>query len=566
MRCHVARLIVFALLSASANAATLEHRWVYLATNLLVDKNVDEAISLADRAAKAGYNGIVLTDSKFLRWDDLPKQYVANVRRLREALRRRKLAAIACVCPIGYSNELLSRDPNLAEGLPVVDAPFIARGGKLLADDDSVRVVNGGFEQSRKNVPSGWNFVDQPGKISMIDTAVHFEGRASLRMKDIDKYDPQNGHGRACQTIAVKPFRYYHVSVAVKTQDFQSAGDVQIVVLTPDGTSLNYFKPRVEKTQDWKRIDVTFNSLEATKVDLYLGIWGARGGTVWWDDLRVEPAGLVNVVRRAGAPLKVASADGSTIYAEGRDFQNASDPKLGMLPWPGAFEAWHEPPQPIVPEGSRIQEGQELRLSYYHTALIYEEQAMCCMAEPKVGKILAWQIAQVHKYLEPDGYFLQHDEIRLQGWDESCRKSNLSPGELLAENVRKCTSLVRHEDPGRPIYVWSDMFDPYHNARKTARYYLVKGDGPWYGSWKGLDKEVTIINWNSQPAERVASLRHFAALGNRQILAGYYDGPVDSITAWLGDAGDNSGVDGAMYTTWAHRYDDLEAFARKLKQ
>ena len=63
---------------------------------------------------------------------------------------------------------------------------------------------------------------------------------------------------------------------------------------------------------------------------------------------------------------------------------------------------------------------------------------MCCMAEPKVYEILRWQLAQVHKHLQPDGYFLQHDEIRVQGWDESCRRTGKTPGELLAENVRKC--------------------------------------------------------------------------------------------------------------------------------
>ena len=115
-----------------SDAAPLEHRWIYLATNLLVDKNVEEDLVLLDRAAKAGYNGVVLTDSKFLRWDQLPERYVTNVRRVRQACRDHKLACIACVCPIGYANELSSRDPNLAEGLPVVDAPFVAKGGKLV--------------------------------------------------------------------------------------------------------------------------------------------------------------------------------------------------------------------------------------------------------------------------------------------------------------------------------------------------------------------------------------------------------------------------------------------------
>ena len=337
-------LASFARCAAESRAAPLEHRWVYLATNLFVDKNVEEAVAILDRAAKAGYNGIVLTDSKFCRWDDLPERYVQNVRRFRQACRDRKLACIACVCPIGYSNDLLSRDPNLAEGLPVVEARFVAKGRRLLPADDSVCLVNGGFEQAKGDMPTGWGFVDQPGKITFIDTAVKFDGRASLRMEDIGLHDPQNGLGRACQTLAVKPFHYYHVSAAVKTQDFESAGEVQIAVLGKDGAALNFYKPHVEKTQDWKRIDVTFNSLEFSQVNLYLGIWGGRRGKIWWDDVRIEPGGLVNVVRRDGAPLRATSADRRVVYREGRDFQNARDPKLGMIPWPGGFTAWHEPP------------------------------------------------------------------------------------------------------------------------------------------------------------------------------------------------------------------------------
>ncbi|MGO8750296.1 MAG: hypothetical protein ACLQNE_30495, partial [Thermoguttaceae bacterium] len=501
-----------------AVAERLEHRWFYLPTNLLVDKNIEDAVVLLDRAAKAGYNGVVLSDSKFMRWDVVLERYFRNVLRVRQVCRDRDLACIACVCPIGYSNDLLSRDPNLAEGLPVVDAPFLAKGGQLVPADESARLRNGGFEQWKKNMPTGWNFVDQPGTITFIDTAVRREGRASLRMQDIGLHNPEHGHGRASQAIEVKPFRYYHVSAAVKTANFEAAGEVRIAVLASDGTALNYYQPHIDTTQDWNRIDVTFNSLEFSQVNLYLGVWGGKGGTIWWDDVRLEPGGLVNVVRRDGAPLRATSEDGRTRYIEGQDFQKALDPKLGTIPYPGGFTAWHEPPVVTLPPGSHIRDGQKVLLRYFHTALIYEDQVMCCMAEPKVYEILRWQLAQVHKHIQPDGYFLQHDEIRVQGWDESCRRSGKTPGEQLAENVRKCTALVRKEDPGKPIYVWSDMFDPQHNAPEAGRYYLVKGNGPWYGSWKGLDKDVVIVNWNSDPAKRTESLKHFASLGHQQIL------------------------------------------------
>jgi hypothetical protein len=543
----------------------LEWRWVYLPTNLLVDKNVDEGIGILRRAANAGYNGVVLTDSKFMRWDRLPERYAANVGRMRQAIRELKLACIVGVCPIGYSNDLLGRDANLAEGLPVRDAPFVADAGRLVAADDGVRLVNGGFEQWKKNQPVGWGFVDQPGTISFMDAAVKSGGRASLRMEEIGLHDPRYGHGRATQKIAVRPFHDYHVSAAVRTEDFESARDVQIAVLAPGNVALNYHTPHVEKTQDWRRIDVTFNSLEFSQVNLYLGVWGGRGGKIWWDDVRIEPAGLVNLVRRAGAPLRVASDDGRTIYVEGQDFQNAVDPKLGMTPYAGEFTAWHEPPRPTLPAGSRIRPGEKLRLSYYHAAIIYQGQVMCCMAEPKVREILRWHLGEVHRHLAPDGYFLQHDEIRVQGWDQSCADSGKTPGQLLAENVRGCIDLVRTEDPGKPVYVWSDMFDPLHNARPGGHYYLVRGIGPWSGSWQGLDRDVVIVNWNSNPATRLESLRHFAGLGQRQILAGYYDGPPKAIDEWLKDGRTVPGVCGVMYTTWQHQYHELEHFADHLK-
>ena len=551
-------------LRADEPKLNLAHRWVYVSTNLLVDANVEAAKKLFARAARAGYTGIVLTDSKFMRWDNLPNRYARNVARARRACRRAKLHLIACVMPIGYSNSLLSRDPNLAAGLPVKGAPFIVRGRKLVPADDSAKLANGGFEQFRGHRPAGWKWADMPGKISFIDTKVKHEGRASLRMQDIRRHSPRHGNARVMQTLKVRPFRYYHVSAAVKTENFTAAGNVKILLLA--NRTLSYYRPRIARTQDFKRIHVTFNSLDNEQVNLYLGVWRGGEGKIWWDDVRLEPGGLVNVVRRKGAPLTVTSEDGRTVYVEGRDFADARDPLLGRQPYGGEYTVWHKPPAVTVPRGSRLTEGRRVLISYYHTAIIHGGQVMCCMSEPKLYEILKWQIDQVRKHLQPDGYFMQHDEIRVQGWDAACTDRRMTPGQVLADNVKRCAAIIRKADPGKPIYVWSDMFDPHHNARKTGRYYLVKGDGPWHGSWEGLDKDITIVNWHGHPSGRTESLTHFASRGHRQILAGYYDGPPERITAWLGDAGKVRGVVGVMYTTWRRSYDDLEKFAALLRK
>ncbi len=106
-------------------------------------------------------------------------------------------------------------------------------------------------------------------------------------------------------------------------------------------------------------------------------------------------------------------------------------------------------------------------------------------------------------------------------------------------------------------YVWSDMFDPHHNAIKGP-YYLVDGD--LTGSWEGLNKDVVIVNWNGGKSKQ--SLAFFAGRGHEQVIAAYYDDPsLQSTRRWLDAANDEPSVKGIMYTTWRRDYDRLEAFA-----
>ena len=73
--------------------------------------------------------------------------------------------------------------------------------------------------------------------------------------------------------------------------------------------------------------EIVFNTGAFTNAMLYLGSWGGRDGKLWWDDLKIEEIGLVNVLRRAGCPVTVRGEDGVT-YEEGRDFERIVDPDL----------------------------------------------------------------------------------------------------------------------------------------------------------------------------------------------------------------------------------------------
>lgn len=562
-------MLALAGLHASfADAADkLSLRWLYLQTNLQVAENVAKTEALLRRAAKVGYNGVVLADYKLNILDRVPQHYFQHAEQVKKVCAELQLEIIPTVAPIGYSDGLLAHNPNLAEGIPVKDAPFVVRDGRVRLNSafaaDTVKsgeptyLPGGGFDAYQKHVVPGWQLQDQPGKLSFVDADVKHGGASSLRWERGDgAKDYVNA--RVSRLVKVAAWRQFHLSVWIKTKQFDAAGDVKLFAMGTDGRVLSHSHLGVKRDQDWTEHHAIFNSLDNSEVRVYCGTWGLRGGSLWMDDLRLNDVAFVNLLRRPGCPLKVISARDGTVFEEGRDFAELHDPKLGRIPWDGNFDVYHEPPELKLLPGSHIKPGAELKVSYFHTVTIYDNQVCCCLAEPEVFRIVEDQVRRVEKLFAPKTYFLSHDEIRVANWCDACRRDGRSAGQLLAENVRRCAATVRKVNPTAKLCVWSDMFDPHHNA-VSGSFYLVNGD--LAGSWEGLPKDLLIVNWNSgKPAQ---SLPFFTQRGHSQILAGYYDHTPDSISKWLSTARETkSSTTGAMYTTWQNNFTHLEAFAK----
>jgi hypothetical protein len=570
MRAHAIPLLTIAaigvaLLPSAAQVSPaplgLSERWVFISHNFAVARNCDAMIEVIDRAARGGYNGIALTDCKFFRWKEIDEgDYARNIGRVVKAAHDHKMKVLAFCC--GPSTDLLSNDPNLAEGQPVVDAPFVVHDGKLLPADDELKVVNGSFEEAKDGLPVGWRI---NGTEAAVDTAVKCEGKPSVRIQ---------GGTQISQTLALKPNRYYRLLMKIKTEGLDPAYQFNVYLTSSDNKRMMCYKPfGVTKTQDWTEYSFEFNTMDVPEMLITTGIWGDFPGTVWIADMRIAPAGLVNLIRRDGCPFRVTSAGGGTVFAEGKDYAGARDPRLGLavsggVAIAGIYDYWHEPPVMTVPPGSRLHEGQRVRVSYYHAVTVYGWSTFPCLNEPAIWPLLRKHVDFVHRAVKPDGYILSHDEIRHAGWDESCRKAGRKPVEVLTDNIRRCAALVRREGPGKPLWIWGDMVDPNMNAQKTGHYCFVNGgEGPWYGSWEALDRDIGIVNWNNWTNNhRKESLRFFADRGHRQVLAGYYDAPVEGITGWMDDARGVPGVMGVMYTTWANRFDDLEPWLKRAEK
>lgn len=533
----------------------LEQRWVYLSANFQATDQPDRAIQILRRAKQAGYNGVLLADYKLHVLHQVVDRYFENIRAFKQVADELEMEIIPAVAPFGYSSGILAHNPNLAEAIPVVDMPLRVVGGAALPlPNERSIIANGNFESSRGHQALEWSFQDAVGQASFIDQDVKHSGQQSLRFEELAKNNAPSGNGRISLKIKLTPWRQYHASVWIKTKDFQ-ADDVRLTAIAADGRMLVHSNLGVAPTQDWKRHNVVFNSLEHSEVNFYCGAWGGKSGKIWFDEVQCQQQPFVNMVRRDDCPLTVKDQAGM-VYEEGRDFEQLVDKQLGNTPWAGEFTVYHEPPTLKITKQSRIKNGSEILVSYYHTVTVHDGQVACSMDHPEVFAVLEQQIIGVEKLLSPKRYMLSHDEIRVANWTPAGMQNRSTAGEVLAKNVRRTAEVVRRISPRSQLCIWSDMFDPHHNAVQGP-YYLVNGS--LEGSWEGLTADMTVINWNSdRPAE---SLAFFDKLGCRQILAGYYDSDPRSIRDWLNEGRDIPTVTGVMYTTWTDNYSQLEAFA-----
>jgi hypothetical protein len=522
------------------------HRWFYVSRSLREDRHVEEIRQIARTAAEHGLNGMLLA-AGLDRLDLQPPEYFTRLEQVQKLCQQLGIEIIPNIFSAGYGGSVVSHNRNLAAGLAVKDALFVAANGEArLAADPPVAFVNASLEEHAENRVRGYQLQDRPGEVSFVDTNVFRSGKASLRWENFGK-DP-GGQARLMQEITVRPQRCYRVSLWARTEKLEPAGSLRVQVLAQDGRALAPWDAQAPSTTDWRKFTLGFNSLGYDKVRIYAGVRGGRSGRLWLDDFQIEEAGLTNVVRRPGTPVKVRSEAGETVYEEGVDYAPIADPQLN-------FRFDHDgPPIRLLP-GGRVKDGERLRVSWYHGISINRGQVTVCMSEPEVYEIWRKQAALMHQTLRPAKYVLSMDEIRVGGSCEACRRRGMTMAQILGECITRQAAMLREANPKTEVFIWSDMLDPNHNAR--ANYYLVEGD--YTGSWKYAPKDLVIVCWYY--ARRRESLAHFSGLGYRTLAGAYYDGDtLENPQGWLEALEGAPGALGIMYTTWENKYELLAGF------
>jgi hypothetical protein len=557
MRTKACAVIFTLLLAAAAVPAEKQpypNRWVRINSSLREDSDVEKVRRIVQTAAEHGLNGVALSaglDSLDLKTSD----YFRRLQQVRELCEKAGMEIIPTFMSAGYGGAVLAHDRNLAAGLRVRDALFVVSGGKArVVADPEVALVNGGFEEVRDGEVAGFRRSGPAGGSVAADAAVFKAGKASLRFTGFES-SPRE-FLRVAQDLRVRPNRCYRLSCWTRSEGMGSAnpfgsGNFQLEVLGGDEKRpLQYQNPRVSSGGEWARAVVAFNSLGYDRVEIAAKVRGAAGGKFWLDELQVEEIGLVNLLRRPGTPLAVRSDSSGTVYSEGIDFAPVSDPQLGSR-----FD--HDGPVIEVLPAGHIQEGERLRVSYYHSASIYNGQTPICMSEPKLYEIWRTQARLVHQALAPRKYLLNMDEVRVGGSCEACKKRGMSLGEILGDCITRQYTILR-EAAKAEIYVWSDMLDPNHNANPDRKYYYL-AEGNYAGSWHHVPKDLGIVCWYYE--KRVPSLHHFSSLGFKTVAGAYYDGDtLDNPKGWLEALAATPSASGMMYTTWLDKYDLLAGF------
>lgn len=526
----------------SAAPKIYSDRWVYVPTGLDNDQELARVESIAKTASQHGLNGMLLS-AGFDMLDLKSADFFRRLQHLKQTCDQLGVEIIPTGFGVGYGGGVMSHDKNLAAGLPVRGALFIAgdRDARFVPDP-GVSLANGGFERREGILPAGFTL---HGAQAAIDTRIFHSGAASVRFEN---FASSGGDVWLAQPLHVRPQRCYRLRCWVKTEDAVPRAIFHLWAIAPDGRDLAYMEPTLPATSGWQELVWAFNSWYADHVEFRIGVSEGQAGKVWVDDVTVEEVGLTNVLRRQGTPVRVQNDKTGAVYEEVRDYARVSDPKLD-------FRWDHDGPALQLPAASRIHSGDRLRVDYFHGTTIYRDQVPIDMSEPAVYDVWQRQVPLIQKYLAPNKYFLSMDEVRIGGFCETCKRRHLAMSQILGDCVTRQYRMLRAANPKMEIYVWSDMFDPNHNARE--KYYLI--DGSFGDTWKHIPKDLVIACWYYE--KRDLSLEFFSKLGYKTLAGAYYDADdLENPRGWLSSLDRTPGATGIMYTTWENKYQLLGAF------
>ncbi|MYN17790.1 hypothetical protein GTP81_13590 [Rugamonas sp. FT107W] len=569
--------------SCKSTTICFTKRWIFVGNANLGGSRLEQNIyfkklsELVNNAKTWGYNGIAIGSKGFGALlaetpDNDHRYYQENLEALVKLAEEKGVDLI----PVGASPDLplirnnSKQGVDLIEAVPVKPQTFVVNGQEARLKEPATPLLNDGdFAIS----DAGWAVM--PGNVN---------GPVTLIIDKVDR-DPSNlnnpksakfitttggsgtGYARLIRSFwGLDKHTAYRVSFWVKTSNFNTKDPTKVNHLyfqafslnsDPKGNPLyvNASSPAgwgtdangewngeanvINGTQGWTQYNLDINTLNAKDIAIQFRVSNAPAadGALWLDDVQIREVGLPHPVRRDTLPFTVTSPNGSTKYTEHVDYKVAPEKLV------------------IIPTGA-IKNGQELLVTSFQSAKqfmsAYTTPASACSpAYFKEQGDIYDKISKLFK--NSSDFFIYHDEWRVMNWDPACNTG--TAGAYLARTTRTLLDTFHSIKPMN-MYIWNDMYDPKHNAKKE--YFAVNGDlTDVLNKENGLtpDPTFTIMNWIEE--NQVDSLKNFSEHGFKQMIALDYgdDKNLTKTRKWLASlsAADTQGVkkvEGFMYTTW----------------
>jgi len=236
--------------------------WVWVSTDLASDQELARVEGVAKTASEHGLNGMLLS-AGFDALDLASPEFLNRLQHLKQTCDRLRIEIIPAGFGVGYGGAVREHDKNLAAGLPVHGALFVAGKNEahFVPDSPPVKLSNGGFEQIQGDLPADFTL---HGSRAAIDKQVHHSGKASVRFEDF-AHSP-GGSVYLAQTLHVQPYRSYRIHCWVKTEDVAPREVFYLWAIAQYGRDLAYLEPWMTPTSDWHELVWAFNSLEKTRL------------------------------------------------------------------------------------------------------------------------------------------------------------------------------------------------------------------------------------------------------------------------------------------------------------
>jgi len=445
-------------------------------------------------------NMLVLEDSAFFRLDD-PKTE-KNLREVFDYCRQRGLEPIPGLKIFGHARYILPLEPACVETVPWKDRPFVVRpdgsAAPIVPRVGRLTVKNGDFEKGRDRDMPGWR------RATGSRAALAKEGRSGggcLRL---------SSHGRVgnrvFQELACASDANFVLKVDARTEGKDIAASVKAI----GNGGLFAEVPLPAASPAWKTYRIHFNTKRSASLRICLDSQFGPG-KAWFDNVSLEylpPPAMCNVLRDADLPVIVKSADGATVFVEGKDY--VLFPGEFRYPFRRDAKPWRIQAKP----DGRIGPGDRLLVTYHWVG---SQANTYCPSSPITRAFTKKALRRIVAALRPRYIHIGFDEERLVNSCARCRKRNLKAYEIFADEVRRMYGIVKEADPGITVMMWADAFRTETDGRVAPPW----GNGETYTldqALRGIPRDIVMCRWQytSKNADRLyRSLSALAAKGFR---------------------------------------------------